>query len=149
MWRESCAHKVGRHSVAVLALVCAAIVTLAVSAPAAAARQACAEAVLHDWTRGALHSSYSPECYEAAIDALPEDLRAYTTAADDIRRAGIAASRETTGAVAAGSSRPLASETEGADLRAIPTEVVALAALLAVLVSGGFAAALLRRRRGE
>ncbi len=111
-----------------------------------AARPACAEAVLDDWTAGTLDSSYSPECYEAAIDALPEDLRAYTTAADDITRAEIAASRAVDENAA---PRRLAGETPPADaaLRAFPTEVIGLGALLAVLVAGGLAAALVRRRR--
>src|SRR5262245_29324602 len=151
MLREGCADRVGCRSLAVLALVCAAIATLAVSATAKAGTSACAEAVLDDWTRGALDSSYSPECYEEAIDALPEDLRAYTTAADDIRRAGIDASRATTSASgSSGSARRLTSESEGADLRAFPTEVAVLAAVLAVIgAGGGVAAAILRRRRGQ
>src|SRR5262245_9485947 len=149
MWREPCAHRVGRRSIVVLALVCGVIAALAVSGTAAAAPSACAEAVLDDWTRGALDPSYSPECYEEAIDALPEDLRAYTTAADDITRAAIAASRATTSASGnGGSARRLTSESVGADLRAFPTEVAVLAAVLVLIGAGGVAAAILRRRRG-
>src|SRR4026208_228914 len=78
------------------------VMTLASSGVGAAARPACADAVLHDWTKGTLGSGYAPECYEAAIDALPEDLRAYTSAAHDTTRAAISASRN------AKSSRQLA-----------------------------------------
>src|SRR5262245_31761888 len=112
MWRESCAHRVGRRMLAVLTLASAVAVALGVFTSAPAPRPRSAESLLDDWSRGALDSSYAPECYEAAIDALPEDLRAYTTAADDIRRAGIDASRATIGMVGTASSMQLASETE-------------------------------------
>src|SRR5262245_17127852 len=71
-----------------ISLACAVIaLALVAGGTATAARPACADAVLHDWTTGTLGSDYAPECYQAAIDALPEDLRAYTSAADDINRA--------------------------------------------------------------
>jgi hypothetical protein len=108
----------------------------------AAARPACADAVLDDWTKGTLGSGYSPECYEAAIDALPEDLRAYTTAADDITRAAISASRNA-------SSRQLADLPAESDPSAFPTQVAALVGLLIVTGASGLAAALIRRRRRE
>jgi hypothetical protein len=117
---------------------------------ASAGTSACAEAVLDDWARGTLDSSHAPECYEEAIDALPEDLRAYTTAADDITRAGIGASRATTAALGANASaRQLASESEDTDLRAFPAEIAVFAALLVVLGTLGLAAAFVRRRRGQ
>ena len=135
-----------------MVLACTALAALARPGVVSASRPACAEAVLDDWTRGTLDSQYSPECYEAAIDALPEDLRAYTTAADDIRRAEITASRAANASAPAGdlSSRRLASESAAGDpLRAFPTEVAVLAALIAVLGAGGAAAALVRRRRAR
>ena len=146
MWRRACARRLGRRSIVVFVLAWATVVALGASGAADAARPACAEAVLDDWTAGTLDSSHSPECYEAAIDALPEDLRAYTTAADDITRAEITASRAADENVA---PRRLAGEPVAGDdsLRAFPTEVVVLGAVLAVLVSGGLAAALVRRRR--
>ncbi len=153
MPHESCAHVVRGSSI--VALVVAFIATVALVAPdgARADRPACAEAVLDDWTRGTLDSHYSPECYEAAIDALPEDLRAYTTAADDIRRAAIAASRKPNAKPSVNgelSARRLASESTGGDpLRAFPAEVAVLGAILAALVSGGLTAAVVRWRRGR
>jgi hypothetical protein len=131
---------------------CAVLAVLLRPGVAAADRPACAEAVLDDWTRGTLDSHYSPECYQAAIDALPEDLRAYTTAADDIRRAAIAATRAVNASAAGGepASRDVASEAVGDDsLRAFPAEVAVLGVLLILLLSGGTAAALLRWRRGR
>ena len=70
-----------RRCLTTLAVAVAVIAFVACGA-GTAARPACADAVLHDWTKGTLGSGYAPECYEAAIDALPEDLRAYTSAAD-------------------------------------------------------------------
>lgn len=47
---------------------------------------ACGKAVLSDWADGRIDDDYPAPCYEAAIDVMPEDLRAYTTAKDDISR---------------------------------------------------------------
>jgi hypothetical protein len=130
------------------AVAALAVLAFAGSATADASQTDCADAVLDDWTRGTLGSGYSPECYEEAIDALPEDLRAYTTAADDITRAGIAASRALDGRAADRNARQLAETPASEDeLRAFPTEVALLAGVLAVLLPAGLAAALLRRWR--
>jgi len=149
---EPGSHRVGPSSILVLVVACAVLAALVRPGIGRADRPACAEAVLDDWTRGALDSHYSPECYQAAIDALPEDLRAYTTAADDIRRAAITATRAVNASAAGGApaSRDVASEAAGDDaLRAFPAEVAVLGVLLILLVSGGTAAALLRWRRGR
>ena len=149
---EPGAQRVRRGSILALVFACAVVVTLLRPGVGAADRPACAEAILGDWTRGTLDSHYSPECYQAAIDALPEDLRAYSTAADDIRRAAIAATRAVNASAAGGepSSRDVASEAAGDDaLRSVPAEVAVLGVLLLVLVSSGAGAALLRWRRGR
>ena len=51
------------------------------------AERACGKAVLSDWADGRIDSNYPDPCYQAAIAGLPEDLRAYSTARDDIARA--------------------------------------------------------------
>ena len=51
------------------------------------AERACGKAVLADWTDGRIDRTYPDPCYLAAIDVLPEDVRAYTSAKDDISRA--------------------------------------------------------------
>ena len=51
------------------------------------AERACGKAVLTDWADGRIDRAYPPPCYEAAIETMPEDLRAYSTATDDISRA--------------------------------------------------------------
>jgi hypothetical protein len=133
--------------VAVAALT---VLAFAGSAPASTTKADCADAVLDDWTRGALGSGYSPDCYERAIDALPEDLRAYTTAADDITRAGIAASRAADVGTDSRTARRLADTPATEEqLRAFPTEVAVLGGVLAVLLPAGLVAAVARRWRGR
>ena len=51
------------------------------------AERACGKTVLSDWADGGIDRTYPDPCYHAAIDVMPEDLRAYTTAKDDIARA--------------------------------------------------------------
>ncbi len=133
--------------------VVVALAALAFAAPAfgGAAQADCADAVLRDWTKGVLGPDYAPECYDRALDALPEDLRAYTTAADDITRASIEAIRASSeGPAGSVSARRLAESPPANDeLRSYPLEVALLAGLLAVLLSSGLVAALARRRRGR
>lgn len=133
-----------------VAVAVLAVLVFVGSASASTSRADCGDAVLDDWTRGTLGAGYSPDCYEKAIDALPEDLRAYTTAADDITRAGIAASRAADVGAGERNARQLADTPPvQAQLRAFPTEVAFLGGLLTVLFAAGLAAALLRRWRGR
>jgi hypothetical protein len=134
-------HVMARRSVLVLAFAAVALVVATGCAYPSAARPACADAILEDWTNGALQSSYPADCYDAALDALPEDLRAYTSAADDISRAAVEASRDAP-------TRQLASAPAGdTTVRAFPVEIVFLVALVMALTAAGLGAALLRRRR--
>ena len=123
-----------------LAFAALALVVATGCAYPSAARPACADAILEDWTNGALQPSYPADCYDAAIDSLPEDLRAYSTAADDISRVAVAASREAP-------ARQLASASADTSVRAFPVEIILLSALVTALTAGGLGAALLRRRR--
>jgi len=72
-----------RAFVVVLALTTA----LAVAAPAMAA-SACGKQVIDDWyDNGRVDGSYDLSCYDDAIDALPRDVKDYSSAAEDITRA--------------------------------------------------------------
>jgi hypothetical protein len=54
----------------------------------ASAGSGCAQQVIEDWADdGVIGGSYSPACYQEAIASLPEDLRSYSSASDDIGRA--------------------------------------------------------------
>jgi hypothetical protein len=50
------------------------------------AERTCGRAVLTDWADGRIDKTYPGPCYIAAIEDLPEDVRAYTSAKDDISR---------------------------------------------------------------
>ena len=50
------------------------------------AERACGQVVLTDWADGRIDKTYPGPCYVAAIEDLPEDVRAYTSAKDDISR---------------------------------------------------------------
>jgi hypothetical protein len=118
------------------------------SASASTSRAECAEEIIDDWSNGRLGSvAHTPDCYEAAIDALPEDLRAYTTAADDISRASIAAFRAT--ASSGGTQQPADSNVRDEGLRRIPWQVLFLGAFGAAVVASGVAASLIRRHRAQ
>jgi hypothetical protein len=71
-----------------LLIVAAAAAALLVPTPAGAA--SCGTAVLKDWADGKLDRAYPVRCYQAALDAMPEDMRSYTSAPDDIKRALLA-----------------------------------------------------------
>jgi hypothetical protein len=137
---------------ALIAVVLSVLFALVVVDRGSAAQAQCADAVLRDWTAGTLvGDAYPSNCYQAAIDALPEDLRAYTTAADDIRHAQISATRtlaEATGPT--GSNPPLAGGAPIDDeLRSVPSEVIFLGGLLGALAAAGGVAAVARRRRAR
>ena len=57
-------------------------------APAPAGASSCSNAVVTDWRdNGRIDKTYPPECYRAAVDTLPEDVRVYSSAQSDITRA--------------------------------------------------------------
>lgn len=140
----------GRTLVGLVAFVVAIVLASAFadSAPASASREECAEKIIDDWSNGTLGAvAHTPDCYEAAIDALPEDLRAYTTAADDISRASITAFRAT--ASSRETPQPADSNVRDEGLRRIPWQVLFLGAFGAAVVASGLAASLIRRHRAQ
>ena len=82
-----------RTLVALLALALAAGAALTTTSPAHAATP-CGKKVLADWfDNGRIDRLYPLNCYEEAIDAIPDDLRDYADAEDVITRALQAALR--------------------------------------------------------
>jgi len=70
-----------------VAIVAALIAALAASSTAVAATP-CSKAILDDWLdNDRIDRIYELSCYEAAIDAIPEDIRIYTNAEEVISRA--------------------------------------------------------------
>ena len=75
-----------RLSILVFALV-------ATPTASAATTKPCWERVIADWTNGSVQSSYKAACYATALERLPTDVRMYSDADEDIRRAMLAAIR--------------------------------------------------------
>ena len=71
-------------------LIAAVALGLAVSAsavtPIASSQTACWRAVIGDWSNGGIDHAHPLRCYRSALHNLPNDIRTYTTAEDDIRR---------------------------------------------------------------
>ena len=76
-----------------LIVACAAAALAAPTSASAAA--GCGTAVLKDWADGKVDRAYPVKCYQDALDAMPEDMRSYTSAPDDIKRALLARLRAT------------------------------------------------------
>jgi hypothetical protein len=79
-------HLIGR-ALRALAPVAALLALLTVAAPASAA-PSCARQVIDDWyDNGRVDRTYPLHCYDDAIEALPRDVRDYSSAREDIQRA--------------------------------------------------------------
>jgi hypothetical protein len=84
--------RIGR---ATLVLVLA-LAALTVSAPASAATP-CWKTLINDWYDGRIDKAYPVRCYRDAIDNLPEDVAAYSSAHEDLTRALLSAARRSGG----------------------------------------------------
>jgi hypothetical protein len=76
-----------RSAVTCFVLALAAGVLLLALPGTAAAKTPCWKQVLNDWSNGRPIKVYPLHCYRDAIKNLPEDLRDYSSAADDIQAA--------------------------------------------------------------
>jgi hypothetical protein len=79
---------------AAVAVAAGSLAALVAPAPADAAVKPCWKRLINDWYDGRIDNAYPIECYRDAIKNLPEDVRAYSTARDDINRALLAAIRK-------------------------------------------------------
>jgi hypothetical protein len=149
-----------------LAMVVA-VVLAAAGTPSARAQASCSQRVTADWAAARLGPGYPVVCYQEALAHLPEDVRIYSSAEDDIRRAMLAAiasrpkqafpraavrqpstARVRRPASAAGPVPALAAETASKGGR--PSAQVLLAALFAAVLVLSLAAILTyRARRGR
>jgi hypothetical protein len=82
-----------KRTLATVVPTCAvvALVVLVSAGPAAAKKPSsqapCWKALINDWYDGRIDRTYPIPCYHEAIKHLPSDVQAYSSAADDIRRA--------------------------------------------------------------
>lgn len=148
---------------------CALVLVWALAGPgtatARASGSACAQQVLRDWTdNGRIDGLYPSRCYLDAISSLPEDVRTYSSAVDDISRA-LQASQQTpsTRAGAQTSADPAAAPTSEArrisadeasqiaaqstSSQGLPLALLAVVLIAAAMAVSGIVAYFLRRSR--
>jgi hypothetical protein len=146
-------------------LLIVAVAAAALLVPTTAGAASCGTAVLKDWADGKLDRAYPVKCYQAALDAMPEDMRSYTSAPDDIKRALLARLRtsrthhgELRGRARKAAAAPRTTAREalsaaGVTTRAtgIPLPLIVIAAVGLVLLLAGSGGLLTRhlRARGE
>jgi hypothetical protein len=96
-----------------------------------------------DWADGAISNLYPISCYRQALQNMPEDVRLYSNASDEINRAlaGRAVARSIAGGVK-GAGQPATAAVVPADHRSDAPLILAagLAALLTLAASGGYLA---------
>jgi hypothetical protein len=140
------------------AAVFAAVVLVAlVATSSASAAPPCAGAILSDWLDDSrIDRVYPLPCYEAAIDAIPQDIEDYTDAADVIARAfqsvsGRRLERTPQGPVAPESVPPAVTPpVDTSSSTAVPIPILALGGMaLALLAAGGFGYVSRRRRESR
>jgi hypothetical protein len=108
-----------------LVVLAAALVAAVAPASVVAAKPSCGVAVLRDWSDGKLNRSYPVRCYQDAINRMPEDMRSYTTAPDDIQRALLARLRAGRAHHVAPTRRPAAMHTAAPRRATAPTRTQA------------------------
>jgi cobalamin biosynthesis Mg chelatase CobN len=110
-----------------LILALTAMAVLALGAGQAVAAKSCANKIIDDWYKdGRVDGTYELHCYEEAINSLPEDVRQYSSAREDIERALQAALRSgaptgTPGGGSGGSSGGSGTSTTGSGGKERPT----------------------------
>jgi hypothetical protein len=117
-------------------------VALLAASPAQAAP--CGDAVVRDWTDGKISGRYAPRCYGDALETLPEDVRAYSTAEEDISAALRARIRETRGPAQAGGGEGPSGATF-----AVPVPLLSAAGVALLLGLAGVVHLVVRRLRHD
>ena len=131
------------------------IVAALVAASSAQAAPPCADAILAEWLEtDRVETVYPLDCYEAAIDAIPQDLEDYSNAADVIARAfqraaGRRLDRRPQGPVEPPADPTAAPLVDTSSSTSVPIPLLVLGGMsFALLAAGGFGY-LSRRRRGD
>jgi hypothetical protein len=75
----------GGRVLVVALLACIAAVQVATAGASTSGR--CWQRLVRDWSDGRIDGTYSVACYRVALHELPEDLRVYSSAPDDIQAA--------------------------------------------------------------
>jgi hypothetical protein len=140
-----------RAAAVLVAALLAALVAVSF-APRASAAPPCAQAILADWLENdRIDRVYALPCYEAAIDAIPQDLEDYTNAADVIARAFQRVSGRRLERTPQGPVVPSAPEetptVDTSSSTSLPVPIIVLGGMSAVLLGAGGLGYLSRRRR--
>jgi hypothetical protein len=136
-----------------LAALVATLLAALVASSGASAAPPCAEAILADWLDDSrIDRVYALPCYEAAIDAIPDDLRDYTDAADVIARAfqdrsGRRLERGLQGPVPATSG--VVPPVDASSSSSVPVPILVLGAMSLTLLGAGGFGYIARRRREQ
>ena len=134
---------------ALLSTVAVAVIA-AGPAHAVAPTKPCWQRVLADWTNGALERRYAAACYADALKRLPTDVRLYSDADEDIRRAMLGALRNgpTGGGTGSGppQAQPAAATPVISNDRRLPLPVL-FAVTLALTLAAAVLVSRLRARR--
>lgn len=134
-----------------VAALVATLVAALVASSGVSAAPPCAQAILADWLDDSrIDRVYALPCYEAAIDAIPDDLRDYSDAADVIARAfqdrsGRRLERGLQGPVPA--TPGVVPPVDTSSSSSVPVPILVLGAMsLTLLGAGGFGYVARRRR---
>jgi hypothetical protein len=136
-----------------VATLLAALVSALVAATGAGAAPSCADAILADWLDNSrIDRVYALPCYEAAIDAIPQDLEDYTDAADVIanafqRVAGRRLEERTPQGPVAPVPPAATPPVDASSSTSVPVPILVLGGMsLTLLAAGGFGYVARRRR---
>ena len=121
------------------------LAVVAVAPATASAKDECWQTLVEDWSDGAISNLYPISCYRQALANMPEDVRLYSSASDDINRAmtGPVVSRGLSSSNAKGSSPAAAVTVDG---NSGTTPLVLFGSLAALLILGGGAGYYFQRR---
>jgi hypothetical protein len=123
-----------RTLLALVALLLAALVFSGVGQ----AKTGCVSRLLADWRDGRIDGTYSVGCYRTTLAHLPEDLRIYSSAESDIKRALVARSEV---ALSAPAKAKTQSRSGGGDDGVSPLLVLAVAGAILAVLGSAFALA--------
>jgi hypothetical protein len=169
-------HQTIRRALYALAPIASLVAVVVAAAPASAA-PSCARQVIDDWyDDGRVDRTYPLHCYDDAIEALPPDVRDYSSAKEDIQRALQARMRNepapsattdpspgtgtnptkppknqtTTESTPKNENPPEASgEVDSDSASSVPIPLLVLAGLALLLIAGGSAGYFIRRYQGR
>ena len=120
-------------------LALAALLAALVFCGAGQAKAGCVSRLLADWRDGRIDGTYSVACYRTALAHLPEDVRIYSSAESDIKRALVARSEV---ALAAPAKAKTQSRSDGNSGNGVsPLLVLAVAGAILAALGSAFALA--------